>query len=207
MNMQKISDISPSAYEHLMARDPSSWCRAFYGGGLACEAVENGMAECFNAVIVDARKKPLLTMLEGIRLYMMERFYNLKEEGQKWDTEICPTSIKKMEAFGESLKSWYVHPSGVTAFEVRNGFYSYCVNLQEYSCTCNLWAVSRIPCVHAQAAIIYTQQDPASYISSWFSKEKYMLTYGSNILPVNGSNMWVESPYPKPLPPIERRMP
>nr|KAJ0218982.1 hypothetical protein LSAT_V11C300149490 [Lactuca sativa] len=111
-------------------------------------------------------------MLEEIQLYMMERFYNLKEEGQKWDTEICPVAIKKMEAFGESLKSWYVHPSGVTAFEVRNGFYSYCVNLQEYSCTCNLWAVSGIPCVHAQATIMYTQQDPVSYISSWFSKEK-----------------------------------
>ena len=104
MNMQKIRDISPSAYEHLMARDPGSWCRAFYGGGLACEAVENGMAECFNAIIVDARKKPLLAMLEEIRLYMMERFYNLKEEGQKWDTEICPATIKKMEAFGETIK-------------------------------------------------------------------------------------------------------
>nr|KAJ0185974.1 hypothetical protein LSAT_V11C900484940 [Lactuca sativa] len=66
MNMQKIRDISPSAYEHLTARDPSSRCRAFYGGGLACEAVENGMAECFNAIIVDARKKPLLTMLKEI---------------------------------------------------------------------------------------------------------------------------------------------
>ncbi|CAI9299450.1 unnamed protein product [Lactuca saligna] len=138
---------------------------------------------------------------------MMERFYNLKEEGQKWDNEICPAAIKKMEAFGETIKTWYVHPSRVTAFEVRNGFYSYGVDLQEYTCTCNLWAISGIPCVHAQAAIMYTQQDPVSYISSWFSKEKYMLTYGCNILPVNGSNMWVEAPYPKPLPPIERRMP
>nr|KAJ0195924.1 hypothetical protein LSAT_V11C700353890 [Lactuca sativa] len=85
-----------------------------------------------------------------------------------------------MEAFSETLKTWYVHPSG---------------------------AVSGIPCVHAQAAIMYTQQDPMSYISSWFSKEKYMLTYGCNILPINGSNMWVKSPYPKPLPPIERRIP
>ncbi|CAI9299451.1 unnamed protein product [Lactuca saligna] len=66
VNMQKIRDISPSTYEHLMVRDPSSWCRAFYGGGLACEAVENGMTECFNATIVDARKKPLLAMLEEI---------------------------------------------------------------------------------------------------------------------------------------------
>nr|KAJ0203369.1 hypothetical protein LSAT_V11C500270670 [Lactuca sativa] len=81
--MKRIRDISPFGYEHLMARDPSSWCRALYGGGLACEVVENGMNECFNAVIVYARKKPLLTVLEEIRLYMMERFYKPKEEGQE----------------------------------------------------------------------------------------------------------------------------
>nr|KAJ0205644.1 hypothetical protein LSAT_V11C500270660 [Lactuca sativa] len=68
-------------------------------------------------------------------------------------------------------------------------------------------SVLGIPYVYSQAAIMYTQQDPVSYISSWFDKEKYMLTYGSNILSVNGSNLWVKSPCQKLLPPIERRMP
>jgi hypothetical protein len=71
--MERIREISPGAYGHLMSNDPPSWCRAFFKHGLACEAVENGVAECFNAIIVDARKKPLLTMLEEIRLYIMDR--------------------------------------------------------------------------------------------------------------------------------------
>ncbi|XP_052620937.1 uncharacterized protein LOC128126840 [Lactuca sativa] len=187
LNMEKIREVNPAAYDHLMAREPKSWCRAFFKGGMACEAIENGMAECFNAIILDARKKPLLAMFEEIRLCMMERLFNLKQEACKWEL--------------------YVHPSGLNAFEVRNGFHSYGVSLEGMYCTCRLWELSGIPCVHAQATIIYTQQDPARFISTWFVKDKFLATYESNILHVNGSNMWEPTPYTKPLPPTERRMP
>ncbi|XP_042753325.1 GPI-anchored protein LLG1 [Lactuca sativa] len=43
-----------------------------------CDVVENGLSESFNSVIKDARKKPIITMLEEIRLYVMERIYILK---------------------------------------------------------------------------------------------------------------------------------
>nr|KAJ0212328.1 hypothetical protein LSAT_V11C400228040 [Lactuca sativa] len=80
--MERIRAISSATYDHLMAKEPISWCRAYLSTGLACEAVENGIVECFNAIIVDARKKPLLTMLEEIILYMMERAFNLKQEAE-----------------------------------------------------------------------------------------------------------------------------
>nr|KAJ0224529.1 hypothetical protein LSAT_V11C100045630 [Lactuca sativa] len=66
---------------------------------------------------------------------------------------------------------------------------------------------SGIPCFHVQATINYTQQDPTRFISIWFGKDKFLATYKSNTLPVNGSNMWEPTPYTKPLPPVERRMP
>ncbi|KAL7613226.1 hypothetical protein Lser_V15G06140 [Lactuca serriola] len=103
-NMERIRAISYAAYDHLMAREPTSWCRAYFSTGLACEAVENGIVECFNAIIVDARNKPLLTMLEEIRIYMMERAFNLKQEAEKWVGEVCPFAITKMEEFGEDIK-------------------------------------------------------------------------------------------------------
>ncbi|CAI9271551.1 unnamed protein product [Lactuca saligna] len=63
-NMERIRAISYADYDHLMAREPTSWCRVYFSTAMACEAVENEIAECFNTIIVDARKKPLLTMLE-----------------------------------------------------------------------------------------------------------------------------------------------
>nr|KAJ0213376.1 hypothetical protein LSAT_V11C400193100 [Lactuca sativa] len=100
--MDMIKNFIEGAYDHLMDRDPQSM--AYFGGGLACKAVENGMAKCFNAIIVDARKKPRMAMLEEIRLYMMERFYNLKEEVQKWDGDVCEATLLKMEEFAEDIR-------------------------------------------------------------------------------------------------------
>ncbi|CAI9271375.1 unnamed protein product [Lactuca saligna] len=99
-----VQAISYAAYDHLMAREPTSWCRAYFFTGLACEAVENGIVECFNAIIVDARNKPFLTMLEEIMIYMMERAFNLKQEAEKWVGEVCSSAITKMEEFGEDIK-------------------------------------------------------------------------------------------------------
>ncbi|CAH1430558.1 unnamed protein product [Lactuca virosa] len=104
-------------------------------------------------------------------------------------------------------RSWHAVPSGVNEYEVRNGFQNYGVNLKEKTCACRLWELSGIPCVHAQVAILYTNQDPVNFISSWFSKNNYKSTYDQNIHPVNGSILWEETSYTKPLPPIERRMP
>lgn len=57
-----------------------------------CDAVENGLSESFNNVIRDARKKPIITMLEEIILYVMERIYNLKIKGSSWPYyKPCPT--------------------------------------------------------------------------------------------------------------------
>ena len=95
-HMETIKKLSPSAYEYLMSRQPKTWCRAYFDRGYACEAVENGISECFNSIIVDARKKPLITMLEEIRIYIMDRFSHMIEENVKWKSNVCPAILRKM---------------------------------------------------------------------------------------------------------------
>lgn len=103
-NMEKIKTISPSAYEYLMSKEPKTWCRSYMSVGFACEAVENGISECFNSIIVEARKKPLITMLEEIRIYIMDRFSFMNDECSKWKGNICPEVIKKMNLFGKNFR-------------------------------------------------------------------------------------------------------
>ncbi|CAH1415498.1 unnamed protein product [Lactuca virosa] len=56
--------------------------------------------------------------------------------------------------------------SGPSIFEARNGLEGYVVDLQSKVCSCRLWDISGIPCVHAQCAILFTGQDPVQFISS-----------------------------------------
>nr|KAJ0211097.1 hypothetical protein LSAT_V11C400226380 [Lactuca sativa] len=69
-NMEKIKTISPSAYEYLMSKEPKTWCRAYMSVGFSCEAVDNGISECFNSII--------------IRIYIMDMFSFMNDECSKW---------------------------------------------------------------------------------------------------------------------------
>nr|KAJ0198923.1 hypothetical protein LSAT_V11C600306500 [Lactuca sativa] len=206
-NMEKIKKITSNGYDWLMSNNPQSWCRAFFGQGYACEAVENGVSESFNSMIINIRKKPLLTMLEEIRIYVMARFYYLADKASTWRTESCPAIIEKMKEFGKEMRNWKVIATGGSVFETRYGYTAYKVDLEQHYCTCRLWEISGIPCVRGQAAINYTHMNPTDFLSIWFQKEKFMAAYTTNISPVNGSNLWAPTDYIKPLPPLTRRMP
>ncbi|XP_023753030.1 uncharacterized protein LOC111901412 [Lactuca sativa] len=176
-HMDTIKKLNPGAYEHLMSKEPQTWCRAYMSTGYACEAVENGISECFNSIIVDSRKKPLITMLEEIRIYIMDRFAHMIKESTKWNTYICPEVLKKMKLFGKNMRFWLVIHSQQHVFEARRGCDSYMVDLDGRHYTCRLWDLAGIPCVHAIATIIYIQQTPDEYIDHMFSKEQYLKCY------------------------------
>ena len=42
-HMEKFKTLNVDAYNHLIERDPNTWCKAFFQPGRACEAVENGI--------------------------------------------------------------------------------------------------------------------------------------------------------------------
>ncbi|KAL4585548.1 hypothetical protein LXL04_010170 [Taraxacum kok-saghyz] len=76
--MQAIQQMDEAAYAYLMDRNPEAWSRAYFLEGMMCDAMENGVSESFNAVIKDMRRKPIISMLEDIRLYVMQRLFNQK---------------------------------------------------------------------------------------------------------------------------------
>ncbi|KAL4586045.1 hypothetical protein LXL04_010676 [Taraxacum kok-saghyz] len=226
--MEELKCINYEAYDHLMKRNLETWSRAYFPDGRAREAVENGISESFNSVIMEARTKPLLTMLEEILLYVMERFFRMADKHNTWREDICPAILKKLEEWCQDvrylqckfnslselvitlyieIRLWIVVASETNVFKVRLGFDAYQVDLDQKFCTCRLWAVFGIPCIHACAAMNFTHHQPQDFISEWFTKKKFAETYIGNIRPLNGSNMWARAPYTKPFPPIVRRMP
>ncbi|CAI9288416.1 unnamed protein product [Lactuca saligna] len=206
--MNYIKTIDPLAYEHLMERDPKSWCREFFEVDRACDAYENGISESFNSVIDLARKRPLLTMLEEIRIYAMERMYRMLLEGQSWgNLKICPSIRLKISKLKKQQRFLGVIPYGVQKYEVRIGNDGYAVDLNNNTCGCRSWQVSGIPCVHAVAAISYLNRNAEDYVAPWFHTTMFLTCYNHTINPLNGSSMWPEAPYMKPLPPQKRRLP
>ncbi|GKE77096.1 hypothetical protein Tco_1543216, partial [Tanacetum coccineum] len=117
--MDKIKSANPNADKYLMDKNPKTWPKAFFEVDRGCEAIENGFSECFNSVIVSVRHKPLLTMLEAIRVIVLERMNKIREISRKWN------------------------------LGVRSGSEGFTVDEGKKTCSYRMWQLSRILCFHA----------------------------------------------------------
>ncbi|GJY50406.1 hypothetical protein Tco_0441253 [Tanacetum coccineum] len=159
LKTEEIKELDPTAYKWLVERNPNSWCRAFSEMNRCSTTFENGISESFNARIVPARGKPIITMLEDIRIYVMQRMYHMNELSFKLEDTITPSVRKRLEYLKEK-QSWLVYPSGFREVEVRRRDYAYGVNLHTKHCGCRFWELSGIPCIHAMAAYYHMKMEP-----------------------------------------------
>ncbi|GJT96911.1 hypothetical protein Tco_1092429 [Tanacetum coccineum] len=205
--MSEMKSVSMDSHKHLMERKLKSWSRAFFSTDKACDAVENGIGECFNALIVEARRKPIINMLEDIRLMTMERMQKMREKHEKWNDGIFPNIRKKFEIIKDLHKNWKVVPSEESKFEVRNGYDGFIVDERMMTYSCRAWQLSGIPCQHGCAAIYFLHKDPEDYISDWYGKHMFVSAYSTYIEGMNGMDQWPTTEYTKPLPPVVKKMP
>lgn len=203
--MKELELLCPPANQFLMDKDPKTWSKAYFQTGRGCASNENGLCESFNAVIVEARRKPIITMLEELRLYMMERMF--KMNGRGWTTDISPWVRHKLNDLKMKQRYWEVLPSGFHKFETRCAGDAYEVDLEKRICSCRLWQLNGYGCVHSVASICYLNKQVESYVHEFFSRDMYLKAYKHTLSPMNGSNMWPETPFTPPLPPKSRRMP
>ena len=100
-----------------------------------------------------------------------------------------------------------MYASGFQLLEVRKGDDSYGVNLLHKVCSCRMWELSGVPCVHAVAAYMHMETEIDVGVSQWYSQECWFNAYQFEIKPVFGSNQWKRTRDIPPLPPLIRKMP
>ncbi|GJV47129.1 hypothetical protein Tco_1437341, partial [Tanacetum coccineum] len=96
---------------------------------MRCASFENGIFESFNRAIL-GRHKPIITMLEEIMLYIMQRLVPMNKIAFNLEDRITPSIRKRLEILKEKQREWHIFPSGFQELEVRKGDHSYGVNLQ-----------------------------------------------------------------------------
>jgi hypothetical protein len=79
--MEQIKQEKKAAYDWLIAIPTKQWCKHAFPFYSRCDVIMNNLSESFNATILLQRDKPIITMIEWIRKYLMERFATLREKG------------------------------------------------------------------------------------------------------------------------------
>jgi hypothetical protein len=153
----------------------------------------NNICKCFNAYILKARDKPVLTMLEMIRRKLMRR-YQVKRDGiSKLIGKFCPKVAKKLEAIGLDAIVCVPHFASEKLFEVEAPrWLQYVVDLCKKTCG-RQWEMTSIPCAHALSAILFDCGEPKDYVHEYYNLEMYKKAYAPPIYPIPNEEQWVRA--------------
>ncbi|XP_052477826.1 uncharacterized protein LOC128033774 [Gossypium raimondii] len=148
--MSEMRSLSESVEAWLCDKDPRTWSRAHFSTRCKSDLLLNNNNECFNKIILEARDKPILTMLEIIRRKIMTRLVSMREAAEKYPGPLCPRIQKKLfEIVSQSNNIWPTY-AGNEKYEVDCGLGNkHVVDLLNFSCSCRKWDLSGIPCKHA----------------------------------------------------------
>ncbi|XP_072076693.1 uncharacterized protein [Arachis hypogaea] len=207
-NMAKIQKVDNGAYNHLMEIPTKYWCRHKFGTWSKCDTLVNNMCEVFNSVIVDAREKPIVSMLEDIRVYIIRRWANNRDRIVEYQREVLPRIRTKVEKQADASGKWVSTYAGRDKYEVTSihgGKEKFVVDLKNHECSCRKFQLSGIPCAHAMTCIRKMCFNVDNFVANCYKKETYSNCYQHVVYPVNGPNLWVKTQFDDVLPPVYRK--
>ncbi|KAK8676276.1 hypothetical protein V6N13_034327 [Hibiscus sabdariffa] len=144
-NLQKLEKLGPTSIEDLLQNPVQHWAKAYFSATPTCDVVDNNMTEAFNAWILDARCKPIISLLEDIRVMVMSRLHVKRTWASKWRTNISPKALEKLERNIEQSTHCRLVWNGDGGFEVQHGEDQHIVDMKQLKCTCKAWELSGIP--------------------------------------------------------------
>ncbi|XP_070045762.1 uncharacterized protein [Nicotiana tomentosiformis] len=183
-SMSQVDDDGKEVVEDLLKYLPKCWSRAFFDTVCKNQSVDNNLTESFNAWILQARHKPIIKMLEDIRIKVMNMVTEHEAEVMTWRNEYSPKTMELYNQFMRIALKCHFNGSADNGYEVTESSDRHIVNLRLKKCTCRAWDLCSIPCSHAICALLYKKVDPLSEIHWYLTNESYLLTYSHKLQPV-----------------------
>ena len=205
--MNVIKNISIDAYAYLAAIPAKHWSRHAFCSRSKSGMLLNNICEAFNNVLVEARAKPIISLMEWIRRYVMQRSAAKREGLSNFEGVLMPAITKMIEKNAKEIYGLRVIPVDVYEFEVDDIDDCYVVNLANRTCHCGSWDLIGIPCKHAVACIVLRKLDANDFVHEAYLIETYRKTYSPKFYGMPGHKMWPTTTLAKPLPPPYRKMP
>ncbi|XP_039063963.1 uncharacterized protein LOC120208907 [Hibiscus syriacus] len=144
----KLKTLPNDAFEWLKHLNPQQWSKVHFSTTTKSDMLLNNLCECFDKIILEARDKPILTMMELIRTQIMRRIVCRYEVAEKINGPLCPNI----------QKCWATHARGLK-YQVECGpGNQHVVDMGSHSCSCRKWDLTGIPC--AKQWTPFTEMEP-----------------------------------------------
>lgn len=70
--MKEMRKVNEEVYKYLLKIPPIFWSKSRFNYNTKCDVLMNNLTETINSIIIGPRQKPIVTMLEEIRWYLMD---------------------------------------------------------------------------------------------------------------------------------------
>ena len=104
--MNNIRNLNSKAGEYLDKLPPSSWTRAAISTYPKNDTLVNNMCEQFNSKIVNYRGKPIITMIEEIKCYIMRKMNDNRKIATRYQGLITPRAKDRLETTKKDSLLW-----------------------------------------------------------------------------------------------------
>ncbi|XP_031378591.1 uncharacterized protein LOC116193991 [Punica granatum] len=207
-NMMVMKRMNEAAWAWLKRFNPDAWTKAGFSDYPKNDNLLNNTCEQFNSKIVKFRGKPIITMLEEIRCYLMGKMNKHRVRANSFVGPICPVAQSRLEKSRKDSSYWtpeWVGDADGYKFQVWKRPQCKVVDLGAATCSCRMWQLTGIPCAHAIACMAYNNLEPEKYVHSWYSTERWRATYVPYIEPITGESDWHRTKLPPIEPPAFKR--
>ncbi|XP_026441445.1 uncharacterized protein LOC113340526 [Papaver somniferum] len=172
--IQGIRDVFPTfyhawCYQHLKNNVRSKTNKK---KGEHCAAMES-----FNSWIKEAKGMPIATLVNWIRLKIIEQMSTMKRKGATYKGFICTRLEKKVLASIRAGVQWRITKSGDMEWEVVDGKHTHAVNIAKFQCSCRVWFTEQFPCDHAIACMHSNNINVYEYINPYFNIASFRASY------------------------------
>ena len=86
-----LKSLDEEVWKYLADIELAQWTKSHFSPKALTDCLVNNLSESFNSMIVKARDKPILSMLEWIRVRLMTRLYIKKIGIENYRGKLCPS--------------------------------------------------------------------------------------------------------------------
>uniref|UniRef100_A0A803PNR1 SWIM-type domain-containing protein n=1 Tax=Cannabis sativa TaxID=3483 RepID=A0A803PNR1_CANSA len=189
--MNDLKEISEPAYNWLMKKAPTEWSKSHFRTSVKCDMLLNNLCESFNSAILDSRDKMIITLLESIRFWLMERMCKQRDSVSKWNFSVGKRIFDIIEKNKKVAQQCICTKSIGGSFQVTyiTG-QVLSVDLETRTCTCRSFDLTGIPCGHGIACIWFSNLDEYQFVDPCYKKEAFKAIYAKGIAPMPSHDEW-----------------